>query len=82
MTIPSKLIVVHILRYGDESLGRYFFGVYSNLKNAINSVEEYNNFRGGKYPAFDYFEVELDKDGAFEYDNEKNLFTISLSKRV
>ena len=64
------MVVVNILRYGDEKLGKSFFGVFSDKEIAIKTAREYNNFRGGKYPTIELFEVKLDKEMPFEEKKE------------
>lgn len=44
--------VVEVIRYGNPELGIHFYGVFDNYDLIYPTMKEYNNFRGGKYPAY------------------------------
>ena len=65
------LYLVYILRYGDSNLGRFFYGVFSNIEKVKEELRLYNTSRGGKYPVIEVHEVPLDKTVVFQDVNIK-----------
>ena len=57
--------MVYLLRYGSESLGKHFFGMFENPNEAHELAREYNNLRGGKYPEYEIQEYDVNKISVF-----------------
>lgn len=57
----NTMYLIHILRHGDAKLGRGLFGIYTSLDRAFRDVCEYNQYSGGKYPAFDFLEMPINE---------------------
>jgi len=47
-----KMWLVEIVRYGNPELGVSVYGVFDNYELIRPTMKEYNNYRGGKYPAY------------------------------
>jgi hypothetical protein len=54
-----KYYLVEIIRYGDPKLGTSIFGLFDNYELIQPTMFDYNEQRGGKYPA--YYVTELDE---------------------
>lgn len=59
--------LVEIIRYGHPELGVSIYGVFDDYELIHPTMVEYNNFRGGKYPAYyvTYFDNINPKDCSF-----------------
>lgn len=57
--------MVYLLRYGHESLGKHFFGMFEDPNEAHMLVREYNDLRGGKYPEYEIQEYDVNKISVF-----------------
>jgi hypothetical protein len=47
-----KYFLVEIIRYGDASLGTSIFGIFDDYDLILPTMFDYNEQRGGKYPAY------------------------------
>jgi hypothetical protein len=62
----NSVYVVEIIRYGDDAQGIHMFGAFTDIDVLHNTMIEYNNFRGGKYPEYYVTELRVDQsDTAF-----------------
>jgi hypothetical protein len=48
----KKMWLVEIIRHGNPELGVYIYGVFDDYERIHSTMTEYNQFRGGKYPAY------------------------------
>jgi hypothetical protein len=46
------MYLVEIIRYGNPELGVSVYGVFDNVELLHQTMKEYNQYRGGKYPAY------------------------------
>lgn len=74
-----KLYLVEILRYADPKESQ-FFGVFHKSKKQIFKImKEYNDYRGGKYPAYRLTEFKLDREENFDNNLKKEIVYIDQS---
>ena len=46
------LYLVEVIRYGKISLGVSKFGIFDDFDKIAPAMENYNSYRGGKYPSY------------------------------
>jgi len=46
------MYLVEIIRYGSPELGVSVYGVFNDYELIHSTMTEYNEYRGGKYPAY------------------------------
>ena len=51
-SINSEAFLVEIIRYGNEELGTQYYGIFTVFKDIAPEMRRYNEYRGGKYPAY------------------------------
>ena len=55
--MSEKAYLVEVIRYGDPELGVQFFGVFTDYDSIRGIMEDYNSYRGGKYPSYYVTEI-------------------------
>lgn len=74
-----KLYLVEILRYADPGQPQ-LYGIFNKSKKEIFKIMgEYNDYRGGKYPAYRITEFKLDKKENFENNNKSEIVYVDKS---
>jgi hypothetical protein len=53
----TKMWLVETIRYGKPEFGVSIFGVFDDFSLISQAMKEYNDFRGGKYPAYYITEI-------------------------
>jgi hypothetical protein len=74
-----KLYLVEILRYADPK-NPQFYGIFNKTKKEIFDImNQYDEYRGGKYPAYRITEFELDKEENFENNSKAEIVYVNKS---
>jgi len=60
--------LVEIIRYGKDELGVQLFGVFTERDIIHETMIDYNNYRGGKYPAYYVQGVEVNPTDLVVHD--------------
>jgi hypothetical protein len=74
----NKLFLVEIIRYGNPKLGVQPFGVFDDIQNIHKTMKEYNQYRGGKYPAYYVTECSLNEEESLMH-NKRTMYDLEQS---